>query len=439
MQAAKAGSVLLEALFAAAVAAAHPSRCLPPLLPPAPRQGRLIVLAAGKAAGAMVEAAERFYLDDHAFPPERMVGLGVARRGHSRPTRHLRVVEAGHPLPDDDGLKAAGEILALAESAGPDDLVLVLLSGGGSANWVLPVADVPLEEKRALTRALQRSGADIGEINTVRKHISRIKGGRLARAAAPAEVVTLAISDVPGDVPSAIASGPTTPDETTLEQARAIVARLGQDFPAVTRALADPQNETPKAGDPIFANSRFILAARPRESLEAAAELARAQDYMPMLLGDSLEGEARAIAAGHALLARRALADGRRVALISGGELTVTVTGNGRGGPNQEYALGLAMALDGAPGICALAADTDGSDGGTGAADDPAGAFVYPDTLARAKALGRDPAAALRNNDATGFFSALGDLAETGPTHTNVNDLRVILVDPSNRTAVRPE
>jgi glycerate 2-kinase len=420
---------LLERLYRTAVAAAHPATCLPPHLPAPPAHGRLIMLAAGKAAGSMTEIAERHYLDN-ALPPGRIEGIAVTRHGYGRPTRIVPVVEAGHPVPDAAGLAAAERTLALADGARASDLVLVLLSGGASANWIAPAAGLTLAEKQAVTRALLKSGASIGEINTVRKHLSRIKGGRLAARAAPARVVTLAISDVPGDDPAVIGSGPTVADPSTLADARAILARHRLDLPpAVERALAEPRNETPKPGDPAFAGSEFRLVARPADAFRAAEAEVRAGGYECVFLGDRLEGEARAVAAEHAKRARELAAAGRRAAILSGGELTVTIRGNGRGGPNQEYALALALALDGMPGIAALAGDTDGTDGGAGRADDPAGAFVDGTTAARARALGLDPAAFLADNDSTGFFTRLGDLLTPGPTWTNVNDFRAILVD----------
>jgi glycerate 2-kinase len=420
---------LLERLYRTAVAAAHPATCLPPHLPAPPADGRLIMLAAGKAAGSMTEIAERHYLDN-AGPPGRIEGIAVTRHGYGRPTRIVPVVEAGHPVPDAAGLAAAERTLALADGAGASDLVLVLLSGGASANWIAPAAGLTLAEKQAVTRALLKSGASIGEINTVRKHLSRIKGGRLAARAAPARVVTLAISDVPGDDPAVIGSGPTVADPSTLADARAILARHRLDLPpAVELALAEPRNETPKPGDPAFAGNEFRLVARPADAFRAAEAEVRAGGYECVFLGDRLEGEARAVAAEHAKRARELAAAGRRAAILSGGELTVTIRGNGRGGPNQEYALTLALALDGMPGIAALAGDTDGTDGGAGRADDPAGAFVDGTTAARARALGLDPAAFLADNDSTGFFTRLGDLLTPGPTWTNVNDFRAILVD----------
>jgi glycerate 2-kinase len=419
----------LADLFRTAVAAAHPAACLPPLLPPPP-QGRLILLAAGKAAGSMTQVAEEIYFDRYKLAKERLTGVAVARHGYGRPTRAVEMIEAGHPVPDQAGLRAAERALALADAAEADDLVLVLLSGGASANWIAPAPGVSFADKQALTRALLRSGATIGEINTVRKHLSRIKGGRLARHAYPAQLVTIAISDVPGDDPSAIGSGPTVPDPSTLAHARLNVAKYSLMLPAsITRALADPANESVKPGDPAFAHSSFTLAARPADSLRAAETAVRTAGYEPIMLGDSLEGEARDVAREHAQLARQLRAQGRRVAILSGGELTVTIRGQGRGGPNQEYALALAIELAGIPAITAVAGDTDGTDGGTGAVTDPAGALVDEETVGRARALGLDPAAFLADNNSTGFFAALGDLLVPGPTYTNVNDFRAILVD----------
>ena len=418
---------LLEALYRAAVAAAHPANCLPPHLPPPPARGRLIVLAAGKAAGSMTQIAEERYAE--ALPRERLGGLAVTRHGYGRPTRFIPVIEAGHPFPDAAGISATKRVLKLADAIDTNDLVLVLLSGGASANWIAPAAGLTLELKQAVTRALMRSGAPIGELNTVRKHLSRIKGGRLAQHAHPAKVVTLAISDVPGDDPAVIGSGPTVPDPTTLADARAIVARYRLELPApVTSALDDPQNETPKPGDKVFAAASYRIVARPALALQAAANHARAHGYECVMLGD-LQGEAREVAAEHAALARKLKSQGRRAAILSGGELTVTLRGQGRGGPNQEYALALAVALDGVPGIAGLAGDTDGTDGGSGRADDPAGAFVDATSLTRARAAGLDPAAFLADNDSTGFFNGIGDLLRTGPTFTNVTDFRAVIVD----------
>lgn len=419
---------LLRAMFDAAVAAAHPDHCLSSHLPATPN-GRIVILAAGKGAAAMAAAAERHYLDDLRFPPERFTGLATTRHGHGVPTRRVAIIEAGHPVPDEASLRAAEQALQLAARATVDDLVLVLLSGGGSANWIAPVEGVGFAQKQAITRQLLRSGAPIGDINAVRKHLSRIKGGRLARAAAPARVGTFAISDVPHDDPAVIASGPTVPDPTTLADARDVLKRYGiAPDDVILRALNDPANESCKADDPAFANARFTLLARPRDALDAAIEIAMQAGYDVRDLGEC-EGEAREVASAHAQIARAARDEGRRIALISGGELTVTVRGNGRGGPNQEYALGLLAALDDMAGIAALAADTDGADGGGGAPTDPAGAFADASVAQAAHRQQLDPHAFLADNDATGFFERSGGLLLTGPTLTNVNDLRVILIE----------
>jgi glycerate 2-kinase len=420
---------LLRAIFDAAVAAAHPDVVLAAHLRPIPK-GRVICLAAGKAAAAMAAAAERHYLDALELDPARLSGIATTRHGHAVPTRRIRVIEAGHPVPDEAGLKGADDSLRLAAGADADDLLLVLLSGGGSANWIAPAEGVSFAQKQQVTRALLRSGAPIGEINIVRKHLSRIKGGRLARAGKRAKIVTLAISDVPRDDPSAIASGPTVPDPTTLADARALVAKYDlQIDDAIRRALVDDKNESCKPGDAAFARAQFKLIARPKASLDAAIKLAKDAGYAITDLGADLEGEARDVAADHARLALRAHAAGKRVAILSGGELTVTVRGNGQGGPNQEYALALTDLLKDTPDISALAGDTDGADGGAGSASDPAGAIIDSATFAKMKSLGLDARAYLDNNDATAFFTATGDLLLTGPTLTNVNDIRVILVD----------
>lgn len=417
-------------LFGTAVAAAHPQNCLTTHLPAPPAKGRLLILAAGKAAGAMTEVAERYYVDECGLPPERIGGLAVTRHGYGRPTRILPVIEAGHPVPDAAGLAATTETLALAERAGAQDLVLVLISGGASANWIAPAAGITFDQKQALNRALLTSGASISEINAVRKHLSRIKGGRLAERAHPARLAAIGISDVPGDEAAVIGSGPTVPDPTTLADARAVLTRHRVATPdPVTRALLDPANETPKPGQDVFAGTSFTLAARPADALRAAEAAVRRAGYECILLGSELEGEARAVAGEHARLARDLRSQGRRTVVLSGGELTVTVRGSGQGGPNQEYALALAMALAGTDGIAALAGDTDGTDGGRGKPDDPAGAFVDQTTLARAHALGLDPAGLLHDNNSTEFFAKLGDLLRPGPTFTNVNDFRAILVD----------
>ncbi len=385
----------LESLFRAAVAAAHPAQCLPACLPEAPPSGRLILLAAGKAAGTMAEVAERHYLAA-GVACARMAGIAVARRGYGRPLQAIEMVEAGHPLPDAAGLDATARSLALADAATRDDLVLVLISGGASANWIAPAPGLSLEEKQAVTRALLRSGAGIGEINTVRKHLSRIKGGRLARHAFPARLVAVGISDVPGDDPAVIGSGPTVPDPTTLADARAIVARHRLALPRnVERALHEPRNESPKPGDPVFAGTSYVIAVRPTDVFAGLRRQVEAAGYECIFLGDRIEGEARTVAAEQARLVRELAAHNRRAVVLSGGELTVTIRGTGSGGPNQEFALALALALEGLPNIAALAADTDGTDGGGGSPQDPAGAFVDGSSVQRAGSLGRDAAAHL--------------------------------------------
>jgi hydroxypyruvate reductase len=420
---------LLRTIFEAAVARAHPDRVLAQHLP-APPKGRIICLAAGKGGAAMAAAAERHYLDTCGLPAARLAGLATTRHGHACPTRQIEVVEAGHPVPDAASQRAAERSLQLALSAAADDLVLVLLSGGGSANWIAPADGVSLEQKQEVNRALLRSGANIGAINTVRKHLSRIKGGRLARAAFPARVLTLAISDVPNDDPAVIASGPTVADPTTLADARGVLTRFGIiPHAAIQRALDDPANESCKAGDPALAQARFSLIARPRDALDSAVATAQAAGFAIADLGE-LEGEAREVAQAHAKLARDAHAAGRRVAILSGGELTVTVRGRGRGGPNQEYVLALVSAVRDLDGIAALAADTDGADGGGGSPSDPAGAFFDAATLRAIDKAGLDADSYLANNDATSLFEQTGDLLTTGPTLTNVNDIRVLLVDP---------
>ncbi len=451
---------LLLALFTAAVAAADPARLLPGRLPPPP-PGRALVVGAGKAAASMAAAVEREWHGP-------LSGLVVTRYGHGLPCRRLDVVEAAHPVPDAAGRAAAGRILDLAGGLGADDLLICLISGGGSALLALPAPGVTLEDKQAVNKALLRSGATIAEINCVRKHLSAIKGGRLAAAAHPARVVTYLISDVPGDDPSVIASGPTVPDPTTYGEALAVLARYGIDrpagalehlragaaAPAGSAALALPgaaQAETPKPGDPAFAGDELVMLATAADALEAAARCARAAGVTPLILGDDLEAEARDLGGAHAALAiacakggetalvglREAVARGAAhlaghilfvpqppLVLLSGGETTVTVRGSGRGGRDTEYLLGLAFALDGHPAISALAGDTDGVDG----SEDNAGAFVTPDTLARARQTGVNPVAALAANDAYGLFAALGDLVVTGPTRTNVNDFRAVLI-----------
>jgi hydroxypyruvate reductase len=413
----------LRSLFEAAVAAALPERVVPAHLP-VPPKGRTIVLGAGKASAAMARAVEEHW-------PGQLEGLVVTRTGHGVPCERIEIVEASHPVPDARGRDAARRILALAESAGPDDLVLCLISGGGSALLALPAEGITLEEKQAVNRALLASGADITAMNTVRKHLSAIKGGRLAGAAYPAETVSLLISDVPGDDPSVIASGPTVADPTTFADARAVLTRYGIDPPGpVARHLAEAAEETPKPGDPRLARSRIEIIASPLASLRAAAAIASAAGVAPLILGDAIEGEAREVGRALAGIALSAKAHGVPASppavLLSGGETTVTVRGKGRGGRNAEFLVGLALGLHGSPGIHALAADTDGIDG----SEDNAGAILAPDTLARAQAAGLDVTALIADNDCHALFAALGDLVVTGPTLTNVNDFRAILITP---------
>ncbi len=423
---------LLRRLLDEAVAVARPERCLPaalaelearPAAAPGGRpDGRTIVLGAGKAAAAMARTVEE------SWPDRKLEGLVVTRYGHAVPCRRIRVLEAAHPVPDRAGTAAASEILETAHAAGPGDLVLFLLSGGASALLSLPAPGVSLADKQAVTRALLAAGADIYEINTVRKHLSAIKGGRLAAAAAPARLATLAISDVTGDDPATIGSGPTVADPTTLADARRVLRRFGIDPPgSVKTALEDPANETLKPDDSRLEATRYRLIATPAQSLAAAGERAAAEGLAVDMLGDGLTGEARDLGRAHAALVRERAAqrqDERPLLLLSGGETTVTVTGGGKGGPNGEYLLALAAALDGLPGVWALAADTDGADG----SGDNAGARIGPDTLERARRRGLRPAAFLADNDAWAFFDALGDLVVTGPTQTNVNDFRAILI-----------
>jgi glycerate 2-kinase len=426
---------LLRALFDAALAAADPARAILPYLPP-PVAGRTVVVGAGKASAAMARAFEEAWATNEQAG--QLDGLVVTRHGHAVPCERIRIVEARHPVPDQAGQEAAQQILDLARGLGPQDQLVCLVSGGGSALLTLPTAGLTLADKQAVTQALLRSGATIGEINTVRKHLSAIKGGRLAAAAAPARVVSLAISDVPGDDPAVIASGPTVPDPTTFADARAVLAKYGITEPkAVIAHLAAARDETPKPGDPVFAKTQFELIASPQQALTAAAEAALAHNVTPIVLSDRIEGEARDVAAMHAAIAVQLRAGQLRVGheivtppavLLSGGETTVTVHGKGRGGRNNEFLLALAAALAKDPGGCggiyALACDTDGIDG----TEDNAGAIVYPNTVDRAASRGIAIKEALAGNDSYGFFAALGDLVVTGPTLTNVNDFRAILV-----------
>ena len=412
---------ILRRLFDAAIAAADPALCVPPHLPP-DDGGRVIVIGAGKASAAMARAVEQHW----SGPLE---GTVVTRYGHGVPCERIKIIEASHPVPDAAGEAAALSIFEQISRLTVEDRVLALISGGGSALLAAPAPGVTLAEKRALTSALLRSGASISEINCVRKHLSALKGGRLAAAAWPASVLTLAISDVPGDDPAVIASGPTVGDPTTCADAVKVLDFYHIAIPSdLRRRLDSGELETPKPGDPRLANSAFRLIASPRLMLEVAAAEAQRLGITPLILGDAIEGEAREVGKVMAGMARSCGQHGfpakKPCVLLSGGETTVTMQGDGRGGRNTEFLLSLALALDGAPGIHALAADTDGIDG----SEDNAGAFVTPDTLARARAAGLDLRARLANNDAWGCFSVLGDLLVTGPTRTNVNDFRAILI-----------
>jgi glycerate 2-kinase len=413
----------LESLFREAIAAADPKLCVPPHLPPAPG-GRTLVVGAGKAGAAMASAVEAHW-------PGELSGLVITRYGHGVGCERIEIVEAAHPVPDDAGLRAAQRIAGLVAGLQADDLVMCLISGGGSALLTAPAAGLTLEDKREVNRQLLACGAPISEMNCLRKHLSSLKGGRLAAAAHPARVVSLIISDVPGDDPSIVASGPTAPDPTTRQDALAIVEKRKLKLPgAVLRFLESSEAETPKPGDARLANVENRMIATPAQSLAAAARLAEQAGYSVLDLGDRVEGEAREVARDHAEIAL-AIAAGRHATrapavVLSGGETTVTMRGNGRGGRNAEYALALALALDGHPRVWSVAGDTDGIDG----SEDNAGALVAPDSLARARTVGIDAAARLADNDAYGFFGALGDLVVTGPTLTNVNDFRAILIEP---------
>jgi hydroxypyruvate reductase len=420
---------LLRELFDAAVAAADPAHCLPAWLPDPSdsARGRTVIVGAGKAAAAMAATVEAHWRGD----PARLSGIVVTRYGHGLPTRRIEVVEASHPAPDAAGQAAAARILDTVRGLTADDLVLVLLSGGGSALLAAPMAGITLDEKRGVTKSLLACGAGIGEINCVRKHLSALKGGRLALAALPARVLTLAISDVPGDELSTIASGPTVPDPTTCADALEIVGRYGIALPVAAReALLNGAAESPKPGNPGFARCESHIIATAQGSLAAAADLARQRGITPLVLGDAIEGEAREAARVLGGIALSCADHGVPLhgpcVLLSGGETTVTVRGAGRGGRNAEFLLGLALALGGHARISAIACDTDGIDG----SEDNAGAMVLPDTPARAVAAGIDLRTRLAQNDAFSVFAALNDLVVTGPTRTNVNDFRAILIEP---------
>ncbi|RIX40109.1 MAG: glycerate kinase [Rhodocyclales bacterium GT-UBC] len=412
---------LLEQMFAAAVEAAQPAHCIPPHLPEVPR-GRLIVIGAGKASAAMARAVEDNW-------PGELSGLVVTRYGYAVPCQRIEIVEAAHPVPDAAGLAAAGRIRSLVSGLSADDTVLCLISGGGSALLALPLGGITLEDKQAVNRALLKSGATISEMNCVRRHLSAVKGGRLAAACHPAKVVTLLISDVPGDNPCDIASGPTVGDRTTCNDALAIVRRYGIELPAKVREILESGGgESVKPDDPLLARIDTRMIATPQMALEAAAKVARDAGITPHILGNAIEGEARDVGKVMAGLARQVADYGQPFSppcvLLSGGETTVTVRGNGRGGRNVEFLLSLGVNLEGRAGVHAMAGDTDGVDG----LEEIAGAVLAPDSLERAWALGIKPMDALQNNDGHGFFGALGDAVVTGPTLTNVNDFRAVLV-----------
>ena len=415
---------LLRAMFDAALAVARPATCLAPYIAGLqPPKGRTVVIGAGKASAAMAKAVEDQW-------PHRLEGLVVTRYGYGEACQRIEIVEASHPVPDHKGREAAERIFRKVQGLSPDDLVLCLISGGASALLSLPTPGLSLGDKQEVNRALLKSGANITEMNTVRKHLSMIKGGRLAIAAQPARVLSWLISDVPNDDPGVIGSGPTVADKTTFADALAVLAKYRIAPPADVMAhleagAAGQVEETPKPGDERLANVETIVVATPKRSLEAAAAVAQKHGCEVVMLGDNLEGEARELGAAHARQAVEfAKRGGKPVAILSGGETTVTMRGKGRGGRNVEYLLSQAIVANSAPGIWGLAADTDGVDG----AEDIAGAIFTPDTLARARAKGRDPQAMLDDNDGHGFFELVGDSLVTGPTRTNVNDFRVTLV-----------
>ena len=419
---------LLE-LFETAISTAHPQACLTQYLPDISGQGEVIVLGAGKACAAMVRALENHY--ENSELQNILSGAAVTRYGYHLPTKYIPLSEASHPIPDQESMKAAEQALQLANNAKENDLILVLLSGGASALWAAPIPGITLSEQQILTKNLLKSGATIEEINCVRKHLSRIKGGRLAAAAYPANIVTFSISDVPKDDIASIGSGPTVGDPTSCEDALKTLNTYEIDIPShIKTMLADGSCESIFPNDKLLEKSEYHLIATPQMALEAASKKLKEYEYSPLILGDSIEGEAKKVAKDHAQKAKELKKQGKPVALLSGGELTVKITGSGKGGPNQEYALALAIELGGTEGIYAMAGDTDGTDGGVGAADDPAGAIVTPDTLSKAEQRGMDAALFLENNDSGGFFEKLDDLIVCGPTQTNINDFRVILIDP---------
>ncbi|GGO59867.1 hydroxypyruvate reductase [Roseovarius pacificus] len=412
---------LLRRLFDRAVEVADPMQSLHRALPPRP-DGRLVVIGAGKASARMAEAVEQVY-----GPCE---GLVITRYGYARPCQGIEIVEAAHPVPDAAGMNATARMLDLVGTLGKDDMVLALISGGASALLVQPAGAITLEEKQAVNQGLLASGAPIGQMNVVRKHLSRVKGGQLAATAHPARMLALMISDVPGDDPEMIGSGPTVGDASTPDDARAILERYDIEAPQSVRDVLEGQSGVVAPDDPRLSNVENVIYAAPSQSLEAAAQIARDAGLNVRILGDALEGEARELASDHAALALELKAaltpDDAPVLLLSGGELTVTRRGDGVGGPNAEYALAMAIALDGASGIHAIACDTDGVDG----AAEVAGAIIGPETLTKASKAECSPETALSRNDAHGFFETIGDQVVTGPTLTNVNDFRAILISP---------
>jgi hydroxypyruvate reductase len=414
----------LRSLFDAGVAAANPLLCVPPFLPKPPK-GKTIVIGAGKASAAMARAVEDHWEGE-------LSGVVVTRYGFSVPCKRIEIIEASHPVPNAAGQLAAGRIVELCKNLGPDDLCIAVISGGASAVLTYPAAGITLEDKQELNRLLLRSGANIVEMNCIRKHLSEIKGGRLAQAIAPARVVTLLISDVPGDIPGVIGSGPTVPDDTTFTDALTLIKKYSINPPeAIMEYLLKGKNDTPKVGDPIFDNTEVFMVGRPQASLGAAADVAKAAGVRPIVLGDDIEGESREVAREHADMVLKIIATKENVngpcVILSGGETTVSIKGKGgRGGPNGEYALAMALHLQGNKCVYALSGDTDGIDG----SEDNAGAMIDPDTLVRANTSGLDALAFLEHNDSYSFFEKAGGLLMTGPTCTNVNDIRAILILP---------
>lgn len=414
----------LRSLFDASVAAANPMLCVPPFLPKAPR-GKTVVIGAGKASAAMARAVEDNWEGD-------LSGLVVTRYGFSVPCKKIEIVEASHPVPDAAGQAATARIVQLCKSLGPDDLCIAVISGGASAVLTYPAIGITLEDKQELNRQLLRSGANIIEMNCIRKHLSQIKGGRLTQAIAPARVVTLLISDVPGDMPGVIGSGPTVPDDTTFADALTLINKYSIHPPkSIMEHLLKGKDETPKAGDQIFDNTEIFMVGRPQASLDAAVNVAEMAGVRSIVLGDDIEGETRNVARDHVEMALKIIETYENAncpcVILSGGETTVSIKGKGgRGGPNGEYALAMALALKGNKHVYALSGDTDGIDG----SEDNAGALIDPDTLERAKIAGLDAATFLKHNDSYGFFEKAGGLLMTGPTFTNVNDFRAILILP---------